>query len=177
MRNAARPHGLVEQPDPAADAAARAFAERAREAVLSATNSEEFQQKAKALPHPGVDVVAEQLSAFAQDTRSTEGGEGTIDEAFAKAAFALQDIGATSPVIESSFGWHVIRLEERVPEQRMPVDARRIAFSDEVYTLRASAVSNARLTALRAATPIELAPSAELLMRSLVDTTGRGPTP
>ncbi len=163
--------------DPAADAAARAFAERAREAVLSAKNSEEFQQKAKALPHPGVDVVAEQLSAFAQDTRSTEGGEGTIDEAFVKAAFALQDIGATSPVIESSFGWHVIRLEERVPEQRMPVDARRIAFSDEVYTLRASAVSNARLSALRAATPIEVAPSAELLMRSLVDTTGRGPTP
>lgn len=165
------------KPDPVADAAARAFAEKAREALLFAKNSEEFQQKAKALPHPGVDIVAEQLSAFAQDSRSTEGGDGTIDEAFVKGAFALQEIGATSPVVESTFGWHVIRLEERVPEQRMPAEARRIAFTDEVYTLRASAASNARLAALRAATPIEVAPSAELLMRSLVDTAGHGPTP
>ncbi len=165
------------KPDPVVDAAARAFAEQAREAVLSVKNSEEFQQKAKALPHPGVDVVAEELSAFAQDGRSTEGGEGTIDEAFVKGAFALHEIGATSAVTESTFGWHVIRLEDRVPEQRMPLEARRIAFTDEVYTLRASAASNARLVARRAVTPIEIAPSAELLMRSLVDTTGRGPTP
>ncbi len=172
---AKHPAGKI--PDPAADAAARAFAERAREAVLAAKSGDDFQETAKALPHPGVDVVVEPLSAFAEDLRSTEGPEGTVDPAFVKAAFALEKIGSTSAVIESSFGWHVIRLEERVPEQRMPVEARRIAFTDEVYTLRAAAASNARLAALRASTPIQIAPSAELLMRSLVDTAGHGPTP
>lgn len=165
------------KPDGVAEASARAFAEQAREAVLSAKTSDEFQQKAKALEHPGVDVVVEQLSAFASDGRSTEGGEGSVDEAFVKAAFALESIGSISPVIESKFGWHVIRLEEQVPEQRMPLEARRIAFTDEVYTLRASTATGARLAALRGATPIVVAPSAELLMRSLVDTAGRGPTP
>ena len=167
----------TKQPDPAAEARARAFAEQAREAVLSAKNGDEFQKIAKALPHPDVEVVVEPLTAFTRDGRSSEGKEGGIDEAFVKASYALEDIGSTSPVVESKFGWHVIRLEERVPEQRMPVEARRLAFTDETYTLRAGAATAARLAALKATTPIEVAPSAELLMRSLVETAGHGPTP
>lgn len=165
------------KPDPAAEASARAFAAQAHEAVLSAKNSEEFQQKAKALPHPGVEVVVQPLPAFTREGNVAEGGESTVDEAFVKAAFALEDIGSTSPVVESKFGWHVIRLEEKLPEQRMPLEARRIAFTDEAYTLRAGAATAERLAARRAATPIEVAPSAEQLMRSLVDTAGHGPTP
>jgi peptidyl-prolyl cis-trans isomerase C len=162
----------VKKPDPSADAMARAFAEQVREAVLSAKNGDEFQEKAKALPHPGVEVVVQPLTAFTREGVMSEGGEGSIDEAFVKASFALEGIGATSPVIESKFGWHVIRLEERVPEQRMPLEARRIAFTDEAYSLRASAATTALLT-----TPIAVAPSAEQLMRSLVDAAARGPTP
>jgi hypothetical protein len=59
----------------------------------------------------------------------------------------------------------------------MPLEARRIAFTDEVYNLRAGVATSARLAARRATTPIEIAPSAEQLMRSLVDTSGHGPTP
>lgn len=164
-------------PDRAAEALARAFAEKVREVVVTAKSSEEFQEKAKALPHPGVEVVVQGLPAFTRDTRVTEGNDGVMDEAFTKGAFEIAEVGDTSPVIEGKFGWHVIRLEERIPEQRMPLEARRIAFTDEVYTLRASTATAARLTAQRAATPIEIAPSAEQLMRSLVDTAGRGPTP
>jgi hypothetical protein len=165
-------------PDRAAEALARAFAEKARDAVVSAKSSEEFQEKAKALPHPGVEVVVQGLPAFTRETKVTEGNDGVMDKAFTKAAFELAEVGDTSPVIESEFGWHVIRLEERIPEQRMPLEARRIAFTDEAYTLRASTATAARLTAQRAATPIEIAPSAEQLMRSLGQTAaGHGPTP
>jgi peptidyl-prolyl cis-trans isomerase C len=164
------------KPDAAAEARARAVAEHLHEAVLSAKSAEEFQQIAKALPHPGVDVTVEPLAAFTREGRVSEGNEGNVDEAFAKGAYALEDVGSTSPVVESAFGWHVIRLEARIPEQRMPLETRRIAFTDEAYTLRTGLATTARLAALKASTPIVVAPSAELLMRSLIDTT-RGPTP
>ena len=165
------------KPDTAAEASARTVAERIHEAVISAKSSEEFQQIAKALPHPGVEVVVEPLTAFTREGRVSEGNEGNVDAAFAKAAYALEDVGSTSGVVESEFGWHVIRVEARIPEQRMPLETRRIAFTDEAYTLRTGAATNAGLAALKTSTPIVIAPSAELLMRSLVDTAAHGPTP
>jgi peptidyl-prolyl cis-trans isomerase C len=165
------------KPDPVAEANARAFASQAHDALVSAKNSDDFQQMAKALPHPGVEVVVQPLPAFGPDGVVTEGGDGSMDEAFAKASHALGDIGSTSPVVESKFGWHVIRLEERIPEQRMPLEARRVAFTDEAYALRAGAATATLLKARRSTTPIEVAPSAEQVMRSLVDTAGHGPTP
>ena len=166
-----------QKPDAAAEASARAIAERIREAVISARSSEDFQQIAKALPHSGVEVVVEPLTAFTREGRVSEGNEGNVDAAFATAAYALEDVGSTSGVVESAFGWHVIRLEARIPEQRMPLETRRIAFTDETYTLRTGTATSARLGALKASTRIEVAASAELLMRSLVDTAARGPIP
>jgi hypothetical protein len=172
-------HGVArrpKKPDPAAEARAKAFAEELRGAVVGASDAADFLAKGKALPHPGVDVVIEALPAFASDGYVAE-GDGQMDEAFTKGAYALASTGDTSPVVESKFGWHVIRLVEKVPEQRMPLDARRIAFADEVYVRRARAATQALLDARKSEARVELAPSAEQLMRSLFDTSGRGQTP
>jgi hypothetical protein len=172
-------HALAQRPkkpDPAAEERARRVAEQLRDAVVTATDTDDFQKKAKAVPHDDVDVVVEPLQAFASDGAITEGG-GSMDVTFAKGAWAIASIGDTSPVVETPFGWHVIRLVERIPEQRMPLEARRLAFADEAYVDRADAATQARIKARRAATPIEVAPSAELLMRSLIETSNRGPQP
>lgn len=172
-------HGVVRRPkkaDPAAEARAKALAEELRSAVVGAKDAAEFLEKGKAVPHPGVDVVVEALPAFAHDGSVSE-GEGKMDEAFAKGAHALASVGDTSPIVETQFGWHVIRLVEKLPEQRMPFEARRIAFTDEVYVKRARAATEALLDARKAEVRIEIAPSAEPLMRSLLETSGRGPTP
>ncbi len=172
-------HALVprpQKPDPAAEERARALAAKLRAAVVDATDIDDFMAKAKALPAGDVEIVAEKLPAFTDEGASIEGDQ-RLEPSFAHGAFTMSDPGATSAVVESRYGWHVIRLVERIPEQRMPLEVQRIAFADETMAMRAAAATKARVDALRTATRIEVAPSSENLMRSLLAAAGRGPAP
>jgi hypothetical protein len=172
-------HALVprpQKPDPAAEERARALAAKLRDAVVGAKDADEFMAKARALPAGDVEITAEKLPAFTDEGASVEGDQ-RLEPAFAHGAFTMTEPGTTSAVVESRYGWHVIRLVERIPEQRMPLEARRIAFADETMAMRAAAATKARVDALRSATRIEVAPSAENLTRSLLATAGRGPAP
>lgn len=62
--------------------------------------------------------------AFSADSFSGENGgdlewiePGVMDEAFDNAAFALTDVGSISDVVETEFGFHIIKLTEIKPEQ------------------------------------------------------------
>ena len=173
-------HAVVrtpEKPDPAASERARALAAQLRDAVVDAKDADDFIAKAKAVPtNSDVKVTAEKLPALTEDGQSIE-SQQQFDPAFAKGAFAIAEPGTTSAPVQTSFGWHVIRLLERIPEQRMPFETRRIAFADEAITMRAGAATKALVEALQRSKPIEIAPSAEILMRSLLGTPGRGPAP
>jgi peptidyl-prolyl cis-trans isomerase C len=45
-----------------------------------------------------------------------------MDPAFAKAAFALAKVGDISEPVQSSFGWHIIRLDGRHPPRQLTFD-------------------------------------------------------
>ncbi|XQW86067.1 SurA N-terminal domain-containing protein [Thalassotalea piscium] len=45
---------------------------------------------------------------------------GVMDEAFDEAAFALTDVGSVSDVVQTEFGFHIIKLTEIKPEQIKP---------------------------------------------------------
>ena len=58
----------------------------------------------------------------------TDGGQlgffapNKMDPAFSKAAFALEKVGELSEPVESSFGWHIIRLDGRRPGRQLTFD-------------------------------------------------------
>ncbi|MDI6637384.1 MAG: peptidyl-prolyl cis-trans isomerase [Bacillota bacterium] len=71
---------------------------------------------------------AELAKAKSEDPGSKDKGgdlgyfeRGAMDPAFEKAAFALK-IGETSGPVKSSFGYHIIRVEDRKPERIPPLE-------------------------------------------------------
>jgi hypothetical protein len=80
-------------------------------AVAGAPTPDAFEERARAVPHAGVRLVVERLGPFAAAGLLPD--RSMIDRTFVAAAFALRDVGDTSPVVETPFGWHTIRLIER----------------------------------------------------------------
>lgn len=157
-------HAVVRNDRPERDAAARAVAEKLAEALSHASTSEAFIVVAKAFPADGFEIVAELLPFLTGDGRAFDRNpatqafvaSGEMDPAFAAGAIALQTPGQQSPVVKSSFGYHVIRLEERLGESSVPRDQLPALLLADVQARRAVAAKKALLTELRSRTGIEL---------------------
>jgi hypothetical protein len=157
---------LVKKTDEAAPA--RALAERLAAALRGITVGAEFLERARAFPAPPpLSITAEQLSPVTADGRMWEHGPRpqvvTLDPDYTRAAHALKHPGDQSPIVKSAFGYHVIFLEELVPEQRVPLEERRALLNDEIVTRRAKKLLEATLTRLRQATPFEVVRAADSL--------------
>ena len=147
-------------------ARARKVASELARAVTSASSAEEFEQKASAVAHDGIDVKVERLPAFDVRGRVIE-QDGGMDATFAASAYALREPGVTSAIVETSFGWHVIRLIERIPAKQITLERRRTLFTDEVNATRARHALEAIVAARRASSTVEIAPGATVLMNDV----------
>ena len=137
-------------PDPAAEERARAFARAAPRRGRRREGRRRLPARRRRLFRiPASRWSWRRLPAFTEDGDTSIEGEGRWMQAFAKGAFAIagrrrheprrrdRRSAGTSSGSSSAF-----------PEQRMPLEARRIAFADEVYMMRARAATKARLEAL-----------------------------
>lgn len=136
-------------------------------AAVGAKGSVDFQQRMTDVPHGKLDVRIEDLPAFAADGRILE-GSGTMEAAFVSAAFTLDLDHPVSGVVETSFGWHVIYLVERVAEKRVPFEERRVRFADEAVFRRGKAEKDAIVASYRKGTTTVIDPAAEALMAGAV---------
>lgn len=72
--------------------------------------------------------------------------KGRMVPSFDEAAFALKDPGDLSGIVETGFGYHIIKLEERLPESLVPFQEVRDGLIQEVQT---NARNDARNTAAK----------------------------
>lgn len=70
-------------------------------------------------------------------------GRGRMVQAFEDAAFALKEPGELSPIVETQFGLHILKLEERKPAGTKPFDEVKESLMKEAQR---TLLTNARLT-------------------------------
>jgi hypothetical protein len=156
-------HAVVMNTDPKRDGAAQALAEKLLSAAKAANSAEEFLSQVKSVPAEGFEVRAENLPALTTEGRGFERGEKgfvsastSFDRDFARAANRLQQPGELSPVVKTRFGYHVIRLAERIPGSAVPKAELPTLLRPEVETRRAARLRRELLEKLRAASAIQI---------------------
>ena len=61
------------------------------------------------------------LPSFDKDGMMLDGG-GAMDQTFASAAFGIEKAGQITKPVKTPFGYHIIKLIERIPEEVTPLD-------------------------------------------------------
>ena len=91
-------------------------------------NAQEKAQEALAQLNDGADFAAV-AKEYSDDTFSAEQGgdldwitKGSMDEDFDNAAFALENVGDVSDIVETSFGYHIIKLLDVRPGEVTPLE-------------------------------------------------------
>lgn len=148
-------HALVKKDVPNAEQVAKQLRD-----VLLAANGPDVASSAKAFTdaahafkcEPAVHI--EELS-FVGDGRLLE-GKGQILPSFTKGAFAIPSVFGTSEVVETSYGFHVIRLLAIYPP-KVASRAERVArLGPQLIAQRVKLVHDAKVASLAKATPTQM---------------------
>jgi peptidyl-prolyl cis-trans isomerase C len=139
-------HILVKVPDTASDDVRQVARQRIETILAQARAGADFADLAR---------------RHSEDATAPQGGElgyfprGKMVKSFEQAAFALQP-GQLSDVVESPFGLHVIKLEDRRPAQRVAESQVRDQLTAHLQNLRRQQAEEREMQRLRADANIEI---------------------
>lgn len=139
-------HILLRVPSGATKAQKDAVRARAEGLLARLRKGEDFAKLAKEFSEdPGSAGKGGRLEPF---------GQGQMDPAFEKAAFALKP-GERSEVIESPFGFHIIHLLEVLPSQHLELEATRDKIKQYILVNKRQQRIEALIASLRAKASVE----------------------
>jgi hypothetical protein len=130
--------------------------------LAMATDADDFEARAHSVKDARARVIAERLPAFDATGKSVDGGQ--FDASFVEGAFRLGSIGATSGVVETPFGWHVIRLLSRELPEPAAMDEARARMGDVVLALRVRERIAVLVSTRRVRSRVDMSGAAEPLM-------------
>ncbi len=154
-------HALVPRSALVSDRARFAMAVAIGQAVAGSTSAADFKRRAEAVPHAGMLLKVETVPPFGADGRAANGDE--IDASFVAAAFALPSEESISPVIETPFGSHVLRLVGRTVPDPHTIEDRRRDLADAVVSMRARGALETLLRERRERTAVSIVAEADSL--------------
>jgi hypothetical protein len=166
-------HAVVLSSPPADAPKAKRIAEAIANAVRGVKDATEFEKRARAVPAEGLDVRVEHLSPVAPDGRTGDpkAPPGTppptpLEVDYARAAHAISEVGGQSPIVQTRYGYHVILLEERLPERSFSLADRRSMLTPEIMSRRARELGDQLLERAKQ-TPIRIDRSAPDLLATV----------
>ena len=139
-------HILVRVPEGTAAARKEELRKKAEAILARVRGGEDFAAVArKSSEDPGSAAKGGDLGAFAR---------GQMAPAFEQAAFALKP-GETSGVVETPFGFHIIRVAEKLPSHKVPFPEIKERLKQEMVQQKRQQVQQSFLNSLRAKAKIE----------------------
>jgi hypothetical protein len=168
-------HAVVLSKSPEDDARARALALSIAAAVKGVKDVAEFKTRAQAVAAQVLEVRVESLPFVTSDARSfyrdklrpTGAASSDYDADFARAAHALANPGDISEPAKTRFGYHVIYLEERLPERRVSASEALELLAADVMSKRAARAQTELVARLERTHPQSVVRSADELTASI----------